>query len=63
LLQFILVDAGHEYVEAVNGMQACGNYKNTDDIDLILMDVNTPKMDYVSATKIIKNMTKNVLSQ
>jgi len=54
LLSFILVDEGHECVDAKNGREACDIYAKDQDVDVILMDVNMPEMDGVSATKIIK---------
>lgn len=54
LLSFILEDEGHECVEAVDGLKACAAYKNDPGIELILMDINMPEMDGVTATRAIK---------
>lgn len=54
LLGCILMDEGHEFVEAENGIKACDAIREDDSIDLILMDVSMPQMDGMQATKSIK---------
>jgi len=54
LLIFILEDEGHECVEADTGVVACERFRDDPDIDLILMDINMPEMDGITATKTIK---------
>ncbi len=54
ILLFILEDEGHEIVEAENGLDACARCKADTEIDLVLMDVNMPEMDGISATREIK---------
>lgn len=51
LLRFILEDEGHECVEAENGKIAVDMFVEDKDIDLILMDVNMPEMDGITATQ------------
>lgn len=51
LLRFILEDAGHSCLEAENGLVAIEQFEADDSIDLILMDVNMPKMDGITATQ------------
>jgi len=54
LMGFILSDHGFDYVEAINGAQACEIFSSTSDIDLVLMDINMPVMDGYEATQRIK---------
>ncbi|VUD56495.1 Chemotaxis protein CheY [Thalassocella blandensis] len=56
LLSFILTDAEHECIEAENGIEAVEKYQSMDDLDLVLMDINMPEMDGISATKKIKQL-------
>ena len=57
LLSFILEEEGHSIVEAEDGQRACDLYQDDQAIDLILMDVNMPVLDGISATKCIKSQT------
>lgn len=41
---------------AKNGLDAIEIVKKTEHVDLILMDINMPKMDGIEATKVIKEM-------
>jgi len=59
LLSFILQDDGHDCVEAEDGAKACEYFEDNHDIDLILMDVNMPVMDGISATRNIKSKGEN----
>ncbi len=54
LLNFILEDEGHVCVEAENGKLACELFQKDSSIEIILMDINMPEMDGISATRVIK---------
>ena len=56
LLSFILHDEGYDCVEACDGLQAFNMLVDDTggDIDIILMDINMPVMDGVTATQKIK---------
>lgn len=56
LLRFILEDEGFECLEADDGRQACECYQSDTDINIILMDINMPGMDGITATRNIKGM-------
>lgn len=54
LAKFLLEQAGHKIIEATNGQEAVDLCKNNH-YKLILMDVQMPVMDGLTATKIIKS--------
>ncbi len=57
LMGFILSDHDFDYVVAEDGQRACEVFRETPDIDLVLMDVNMPVMDGYEATKQIKQLS------
>jgi signal transduction histidine kinase len=50
----ILEDTGIEIIEAKNGLEAVELFKNEGPFDVILMDINMPVMDGISAVKRIR---------
>ena len=55
LIQRLLSKYGYQYDLAENGKVALEKIKN-DEFDLVLMDVQMPEMDGITATKAIRNM-------
>ncbi len=46
----------YSFIEACNGLEAIEYFKNTKDIDLVIMDIMMPKLDGLSACKEIKKI-------
>lgn len=54
LLKMILLQNNFKVIRAANGLEAVDLCRSRDDIDLVLMDIKMPKMDGLSATRVIK---------
>lgn len=50
-----VANAGHEAIEAGNGCEAVHAFKESDSVDLIIMDAEMPHMDGFEATRIIRD--------
>ncbi len=55
MVSFTLKGAGHEVVEAIDGVQALEVAK-TRSFDLVVTDVNMPNMDGISLIKELRNL-------
>ena len=60
LAEIMLSELDIKVIRAVNGKEAVEIIENNDDIDLILMDIKMPVMDGIQATRIIKQLKKDV---
>jgi len=55
MVSFALKNAGHEVVEAVDGVDALSTAKNNK-VNLVITDVNMPNMDGISLIKELRNL-------
>lgn len=60
-LSIILKNMAKEIFRASSGLEAVDIYRNNPDIDLILMDIKMPVMNGYKATKIIREINKDVV--
>jgi two-component system chemotaxis response regulator CheY len=55
MVRYTLENAGYEVVQAADGLEAL-DYAKTTGVDLVLADVNMPKMDGFSLCKELRNL-------
>ena len=60
LLEEMLAPYNFEIIKCKNGRKCIEKFFETDNIDLILMDLDMPIMNGYEATKIIRSINKNV---
>ena len=60
-IEEILKNTGVEILKARTGREAINTCKEQDDIDLILMDLQLPKLSGFDATKEIKSIDPNII--
>ncbi|MDO6421522.1 response regulator [Saccharophagus degradans] len=56
MVSFTLVSSGHQVTEAPDGADALALAKAGSSFDLVLSDVNMPKMDGISLVKELRNL-------
>ncbi len=59
-LSAVLSKIDAEIIWAKNGLEVVQKFKEHDDIDLVLMDLQMPEMNGFEATKIIKQLSPNM---
>lgn len=59
IISATVTEAGHETIEVDNGVEAVRQFKESGDIDLILMDAEMPEMDGFEATCSIRKFSED----
>ncbi|MFQ5597163.1 MAG: PleD family two-component system response regulator [Nitrospiria bacterium] len=54
IMSRMLVDMGHEIIEAANGEEALGQLETHPDIELVMLDWNMPKMNGIETLMALK---------
>ena len=54
MIKAILESEGHEVIATEDGQHAYDELKNTDDIELFLLDVNMPRLDGITLSRKIR---------
>jgi len=60
-LKELLRYTGVKIIHAIDGSEAINEIKVNPNTDLIIMDIYLPRLDGITATKIIKKINKNIL--
>lgn len=56
MVSFTLKGAGHDVVEASDGVEALKLANQTSGVDLVISDINMPNMDGISLIKELRNL-------
>ena len=59
-LKRILLDTGVNVITARSGVEAIEIIKNTDDLDIVILDMQMPEMNGIEATQEIRKISKNI---
>lgn len=57
MVSFTLKGAGHEVLEASDGVEALALAQSSTGIDLVISDINMPNMDGISLIKALRQLT------
>lgn len=58
-LSFVLKTAGHNVIQAENGIEGLEKFKENSDVDLIISDVNMPEMDGLDFLQNLRKLTRD----
>lgn len=57
MVSFTLKGAGHNVLEAVDGEDALNKAKSNNSVDLVISDINMPKMDGITLIKELRQLS------